>query len=35
MGLHVAAIDVAPEKLALAKEAGAAVAVDARSPGGD
>jgi alcohol dehydrogenase, propanol-preferring len=32
MGLHVAAIDVAPEKLALAKEVGAAIAVDARSP---
>lgn len=32
MGLHVAAIDVAPDKLALAKETGAAIAVDARSP---
>jgi propanol-preferring alcohol dehydrogenase len=32
MGLHVAAIDVAPEKLALAKAAGAEIAVDARSP---
>jgi propanol-preferring alcohol dehydrogenase len=31
MGLHVAAIDVAPEK-ALAHEVGAAIAVDARSP---
>ena len=33
MGLHVAAIDVAPEKLALAKVAGAEIAVDARAPG--
>lgn len=32
MGLHVAAIDVAPEKLALAKVVGAAIAVNARSP---
>jgi alcohol dehydrogenase, propanol-preferring len=32
MGLHVAAIDVGPEKLALAKEVGAAIAVDACSP---
>ena len=30
MGLHVAALDVSPEKLALALEAGADVAVDAR-----
>jgi propanol-preferring alcohol dehydrogenase len=32
MGLHVAALDVAAEKLALAKATGAEVAVDARSP---
>ena len=32
MGLHVAALDIAPEKLALAKAAGADLAVDARSP---
>ena len=32
MGLHVAALDVTADKLALAKAAGAEVAVDARSP---
>lgn len=32
MGLHVAALDVATDKLALAKATGAEVAVDARSP---
>lgn len=32
MGLRVVAIDIAPEKLALARAAGADVAVDARSP---
>jgi propanol-preferring alcohol dehydrogenase len=32
MGLHVAALDVAPDKLALAKAAGAEIAVDARAP---
>jgi alcohol dehydrogenase, propanol-preferring len=32
MGLHVAALDVAPDKLALARTAGADIAVDARSP---
>jgi propanol-preferring alcohol dehydrogenase len=32
MGLHVVALDIAPEKLALARAAGADVAVDARSP---
>ena len=32
MGLHVAALDVAPEKLELARAAGADIAVDARSP---
>lgn len=32
MGLHVAALDIAPEKLALARAAGADIAVDARSP---
>src|SRR6516164_6318866 len=32
MGLHVAALDVTPEKLALAKRAGADLAVNARSP---
>jgi propanol-preferring alcohol dehydrogenase len=32
MGLHVAAIDIAPDKLALARSAGADIAVDARSP---
>jgi alcohol dehydrogenase, propanol-preferring len=32
MGLHVAALDVAPEKLALAGASGADLAVDARSP---
>jgi alcohol dehydrogenase, propanol-preferring len=31
MGLHVAALDVATDKLALAKAMGAEVAVDARS----
>ena len=31
MGLHVAALDIAPAKLALAKAAGAELAVDARS----
>src|SRR6202008_3772142 len=31
MGLHVAAIDIAPEKLALARAAGAEIAVDARA----
>lgn len=31
MGLHVAALDVTPEKLALARSAGADLAVDARS----
>ena len=33
MGLHVVAIARSPEKLALAKEIGAEIAVDARSPG--
>ena len=33
MGLRVAAIDIAPAKLALATAAGADIAVDARSPG--
>ena len=32
MGLHVVAIDVAPQKLALARAAGADLAVDARTP---
>jgi propanol-preferring alcohol dehydrogenase len=32
MGLRVVAIDIAPEKLALARAAGADVAIDARSP---
>lgn len=32
MGLHVAALDIAPDKLALAKATGAELAVDARSP---
>jgi propanol-preferring alcohol dehydrogenase len=32
MGLHVAALDIAPDKLALARAAGADIAVDARSP---
>jgi len=32
MGLHVVALDVAPEKLALARATGADLAVDARSP---
>jgi propanol-preferring alcohol dehydrogenase len=32
MGLNVAALDVAPEKLALARASGADLAVDARSP---
>lgn len=32
MGLHVAAIDVAPEKLALARKLGAELAVDATAP---
>ncbi|RJF88779.1 alcohol dehydrogenase AdhP [Oleomonas cavernae] len=32
MGLHVAALDIAPEKLALARAAGADIAIDARSP---
>ncbi len=32
MGLHVAALDVAPDKLALARGTGADIAVDARSP---
>jgi propanol-preferring alcohol dehydrogenase len=32
MGLHVVAIDVAPQKLELARHAGADLAVDARSP---
>jgi len=32
MGLHVAAIDIAADKLALARSAGAEIAVDARSP---
>ncbi|CAM5766554.1 zinc-dependent alcohol dehydrogenase [Labrys miyagiensis] len=31
MGLHVVALDIAPEKLALARTAGADIAVDARS----
>ena len=31
-GLHVAALDIAPDKLALARTAGADIAVDARSP---
>jgi propanol-preferring alcohol dehydrogenase len=32
MGLHVAALDIAPDKLALARAAGVDIAVDARSP---
>jgi propanol-preferring alcohol dehydrogenase len=32
MGLHVAALDIAADKLALARAAGADIAVDARSP---
>src|SRR5450432_3891364 len=32
MGLHVAALDIAPDKLALARAAGADIAIDARSP---
>jgi propanol-preferring alcohol dehydrogenase len=32
MGLHVAALDIAPDKLALARTAGADIAVDRRSP---
>ena len=32
MGLHVAALDVAPDKLAMARATGAEIAVDARSP---
>ena len=32
MGLHVAALDVAPDKLAMAPATGAEIAVDARSP---
>lgn len=32
MGMHVAALDVGPEKLALAKKLGAEIAVDATSP---
>ena len=32
MGLHVAAVDIAPDKLALARNTGADIAVDARSP---
>jgi propanol-preferring alcohol dehydrogenase len=32
MGLHVAAVDIAPEKLALAKKLGADVAVNALAP---
>ncbi|MDR3418982.1 MAG: alcohol dehydrogenase AdhP [Nevskia sp.] len=32
MGLHVVGLDIAPEKLALAKAAGADLAIDARSP---
>ncbi|WP_395696783.1 alcohol dehydrogenase AdhP [Methylocella sp.] len=32
MGLHVAALDISPDKLELAKEAGADLAVDARAP---
>ncbi|WP_395666520.1 alcohol dehydrogenase AdhP [Methylocella sp.] len=32
MGLHVAALDVSPDKLALARAAGADLAVDARDP---
>src|SRR6266567_5878799 len=32
MGLHVAALDIAADKLALARSAGADIAVDARSP---
>jgi propanol-preferring alcohol dehydrogenase len=32
MGLHVAALDVSEEKLALAKQLGAEIALDARSP---
>src|SRR5208337_2724137 len=32
MGLHVVAIDRSPDKLALAKETGASIAVNARSP---
>ena len=33
MGLHVVGLDIAPEKLALARAAGADLAIDARSPG--
>lgn len=32
MGLHVVALDIAPEKLALARATGADIAIDARSP---
>ncbi|WP_055046747.1 alcohol dehydrogenase AdhP [Devosia sp. A16] len=32
MGLHVVGLDIAPDKLALAKAAGADLAIDARSP---
>jgi propanol-preferring alcohol dehydrogenase len=32
MGLHVAALDIAPDKLALARTAGADIAVDGRTP---
>lgn len=32
MGLHVVALDISPEKLALARATGADVAIDARSP---
>lgn len=32
MGVHIAAIDIAPEKLALAKASGADLVVDARAP---
>ncbi len=32
MGLHVAALDVTPEKLALARQLGAEIAIDARDP---
>ena len=32
MGLHVAALDVSPDKLAMARATGAEIAVDARSP---
>lgn len=32
MGLHVAALDIAADKLALARSVGADIAVDARSP---